>query len=91
MPKKRKSGGRSKGKKGRGSRVSCSICGKVVPRDKAKRVSSYSSFVDPMIGRELRKAGTHIPRRKTMRTLCVNCAIHRGVVSIRSKSDRKKR
>ncbi|MDO8055733.1 MAG: hypothetical protein Q6361_02625, partial [Candidatus Hermodarchaeota archaeon] len=37
LPSKRKSGGRSKGATGRGATVQCSQCGKVVPRDKAKK------------------------------------------------------
>ncbi|MFX1535752.1 MAG: 30S ribosomal protein S26e [Promethearchaeota archaeon] len=89
MPKKRKSGGRSKGKKGRSSTVQCSICGKSVPRDKAKRKTSYKTLVDPTIGKELRKSGTFIPRERFTRYYCVNCAVHRGLANIRSKDERR--
>ena len=89
MGKKRKSGGRSKGKKGSGGFVSCSQCGKRVPRDKAKRRTSYSNIVDPMIARELRQSGTQIQRSARIRFYCVNCAIHRHVVNIRAKDERK--
>ena len=40
MPKKRKSRGRSKGGKGRSELVHCSGCGCLVPRDKAKKVTT---------------------------------------------------
>ncbi|MHA1167594.1 MAG: 30S ribosomal protein S26e [Candidatus Hodarchaeales archaeon] len=89
MPKKRKSGGRSKGKKGSSGNVQCSQCGKMVPVDKAKRKTTYKSYVDGTIYRELRKQGTQIPRMQTTRYYCVNCAVHRGVANIRAKKDRK--
>jgi small subunit ribosomal protein S26e len=89
MPKKRKSGGRSKGGKGRGKMIQCSMCGKVVPRDKAKRKDTFTSFVDPQLSRELRKEGAIIPRQKSVKYYCINCAVHRGVVKIRSRDSRK--
>ena len=46
MGKKRKSGGRSKGKKGSLGKVQCSSCGRLVPRDKAKRKTSFKQLVD---------------------------------------------
>ncbi|MHA2362323.1 MAG: 30S ribosomal protein S26e [Candidatus Hodarchaeales archaeon] len=89
MTKKRKSGGRSKGKKGVSGTVTCDGCSKQVPRDKAKKRTRYRSPVDPVIYRELRKAGTQIPRSSTTAYYCVNCAVHRGLTNIRAKKDRK--
>ena len=89
MTKKRKSGGRSKGGKGRSGTVQCSLCGKRVPADKAKRRTRYRSLTDPTIGRELRKSGTRLPRLQTFETLCVNCSVHTGHVRIRAKKERK--
>ena len=89
MTKKRKSGGRSKGGKGHSKMIQCSMCGKSVPRDKAKRKASYTSFVDPQLGRELRKEGAIIPRMKSLKYYCINCAVHRGIVKIRSRATRK--
>jgi small subunit ribosomal protein S26e len=89
MAKKRKSGGRTKGKKGKGTLVQCSACGSMVPSDKAKKKTKYITLVDPMLARELRKAGTYIPRRRVTKYYCVSCAVHRGQVKIRSKDDRK--
>jgi len=89
MGKKRKSGGRSKGKKGRSSKVQCRGCGRMVPRDKAKKKSRYSSLVDPVLGRELRQRGSYIPREKRTEYFCISCAVHRGYTAIRAKSERK--
>jgi len=89
MPKKRSSGGRSKGGKGRSGMVQCSYCGAQVPRDKAKRVTRYTSLVDSRVLKELKDQGAQINRTKTTKYLCISCAVHRGVVKIRSKEDRK--
>ncbi|MFX1476062.1 MAG: 30S ribosomal protein S26e [Promethearchaeota archaeon] len=89
MPSKRKSQGRSKGSQGRGSTVQCTQCGKIVPRDKAKRRTTRASFVDPQMARELRRAGTVLPRRQVSKWYCISCAVHRGVVTIRSRDSRK--
>ena len=89
MTKKRKSGGRSKGAKGKGGLVQCSACSRQVPEDKAKKQTKYVTLVDPMLARELRKEGTFIPRQKVTNYYCVSCAVHRGSVKIRSKDDRK--
>ena len=69
MGKKRKSGGRSKGKKGGVAKVHCSSCGRLVPRDKAKRKTVRTSFVDFAVGRELRKSGTYIPQNTSIKYL----------------------
>ena len=91
MPKKRKSGGRSKGGQGRSGSVQCSFCGAQVPRDKAKRTTRYTSLVDSRMLKELRDQGAQIARYKTTKYLCVSCAVHRGVVKVRGKEDRKSR
>jgi len=89
MTKKRSSGGRSKGGKGRSGMVQCSYCGAQVPRDKAKRQTRYTSLVDSRILKELKDQGASINRTKTTKYLCISCAVHRGVVNIRSKEERK--
>ncbi len=91
MGKKRKSGGRSKGGKGNIGKVQCSSCGRLVPRDKAKRKTSYKNLVDFTIGKELRQSGTHIARIPYVRYFCVSCAIHKHHIKIRSSSERKNR
>lgn len=91
MPVKRKSSGRSKGSKGRGSVVQCSMCGEVVPRDKAKKVTRRTSMVDPMLARELRQKGAYIASSAEIKYYCVSCAVHRGVVKVRARNERKTR
>jgi len=89
MPKKRKSGGRSKGGKGMASKVQCSLCGQMVPRDKAKKMTSYVTLVDRTLAKELRSSGASIPSYRREKWYCVSCAVHRGVVKVRSKSSRR--
>ena len=89
MTKKRKSRGRSKGGKGRSDLVQCSSCGGLVPKDTAKKLTRYVSFVDRALGKELRDQGTFIPQERVTKYYCVSCAVHRGVVKVRSRKDRK--
>jgi len=89
MPKKRSSGGRSKGGKGRSGTVQCSFCGAQVPKDKAKRTTRYTSLVDSRLLKELQQQGAQIARYRTTKYLCISCAVKRGVVKIRSKVERK--
>ena len=88
MPKKRKSRGRSKGSKGRSDTVSCTNCGTMVPKDKAKKVTSRISLVEPQLARELRAAGAYIAAPRTLKFYCVSCAVHYGLVKVRAKAER---
>ncbi|MHA1144579.1 MAG: 30S ribosomal protein S26e [Candidatus Helarchaeota archaeon] len=87
MPKKRRSGGRSKS--GSTGVVKCSKCGRTVPRDKAKKSTRKISLVEYKMVKELREQGAIIPRQNVIEYYCISCAVHRGKVQIRSKSDRK--
>ena len=69
--------------------VQCSFCGAQVPRDKAKRITKYTSLVDSRLLKELKDQGAQIARYRTTKYLCVSCAVHRGVVKVRSKEERK--
>jgi small subunit ribosomal protein S26e len=89
MPKKRKSSGRSKGRKGRTELIQCSNCGMQIPRDKAKRRITYVSLVDRTLAKELRTKGAQIARQKVVKNYCVSCAVHFKVVKVRSKDDRR--
>ena len=91
MPKKRSSGGRSKGGKGRSGMVQCSYCGALVPRDKAKKITRWTSLVDSRLLKELQQQGARISRERTTKYLCISCAVHRGVVKVRGKEERKSR
>jgi small subunit ribosomal protein S26e len=89
MPVKRKSRGRSKGGKGKGSLVQCCQCGQLVPRDKAKKVSRRVTLIEPILARELRQKGAYMPSRVDTRYYCVSCAVHRGVVKVRARDERR--
>lgn len=89
MPKKRKSRGRSKGDKGKSSRVQCDGCGAWVPRDKVIKVTKPVSIVDPQLEKELTKKGALIFKRVVTKYYCVSCAIFQRIVKVRSEDERK--
>ncbi|UCH36999.1 MAG: 30S ribosomal protein S26e [Candidatus Bathyarchaeota archaeon] len=91
MPQKRKSRGRTKGHKGRSGMVQCDSCGSLVPRDKAKTVTRYSSLVDRTLAKELQDKGAFISRTRAEKHYCVSCAVHRRVVKVRAKNKRRSR
>ena len=91
MPKKRKSGGRSKGSKGRSKMVQCSSCGSQVPRGKAKRVTQHKSLVDWSLGKELRAQGAYFTQQRIEKYYCISSAVHRRVVKVRSKASRQQK
>jgi small subunit ribosomal protein S26e len=89
MTKKRASRGRSKGGKGRSALVQCSNCARWVPKDKAKRVTSRLSLVEPQLAKELRASGTYISSPTIVKNYCVSCAVYYGVVKVRSEQERR--
>lgn len=91
MPKKRISRGRSKGDKGHSAMVQCSYCGSLVPRDKAKKQTRWTSLVDSRLLKELQQQGARISRERVVKYLCISCAVHRGVVKVRGKEERSSR
>jgi len=91
MPKKRKNRGRGKGGKGREAIVQCDLCGALLPRSKAKKITKRLSFLDPQLERELRSKGTQILSYSITRYVCIRCAVHYGIVKIRSREERKRR
>lgn len=62
-----------------------------MPRDKAKRVTRYTSLVDRRVLKELQAQGASVARYQTTKYLCISCAVHRHVVHVRSKDERKTR
>jgi small subunit ribosomal protein S26e len=87
--KKRVGGGRSKGNKGSSGTVQCSLCGAVVPSDKAKRQTRFTSLVDSRLLKELQQQGSSITSTKVTKINCISCAVHRGVVKVRGKDERR--
>jgi small subunit ribosomal protein S26e len=91
LTKKRKSRGRSKGGKGHSDQVQCSNCGTLVPKDKAKKLTTRVGLVEPMLARELRAQGAYIATSRTLKFYCVSCAVHFGLVKVRAKDERRLR
>lgn len=89
MPKKRESRGRRKGDKGHVSIISCDNCGKRVPEDKAVCVTRMYSPVDASLASELEKKGAIISRYPVTKCYCINCAIHFGIIKVRSETERR--
>jgi len=89
MPKKRKNTG--KNKIGKSQFVQCDHCGKKVPRSKAKRVTRRVHYAEASIEKDLRNQGTILPMTRVSKWLCISCAVHTHVVSIRPKEERKKK
>lgn len=91
MPKKRRSGGRTRGKKGVGTQVSCAACGQLVEKSKAKKFTTYSSGIEYKLAKEIQSEGGYIPRQKKVQYYCVSCAIHRHKIRPGRKREERKR
>ena len=89
MPKKRTSRGRTKGGKGSSGTVHCSQCGAMVPRDKAKKITGRITLVEPQLAKELKAQGAYIAPSTDVKFYYVSCAVHRGIVKVRSENDRR--
>lgn len=89
MPLKRASRGRKKGGKGSSVRIQCSNCGATVPRDKAKKVTSRLNLVEHSLAKELRAQGAYIAAPTVLKWYCISCAIHFGILKIRSADSRR--
>ena len=89
MPLKRASRGRKKGGKGSSDRIQCSNCGATVPRDKAKKVTSRINLVEHSLAKELRAQGAYIAAPTVLKYYCISCAIHFGILKIRSADSRR--
>ena len=91
MPLKRASRGRRKGGKGSSTRIQCTNCGATVPSDKAKKVTSRLNLVEHTLAKELRSQGAYIASPRILKWYCISCAIHFGILKIRSESKRRDR
>jgi small subunit ribosomal protein S26e len=67
------------------------MCGQSVPRDKVKKVSRRVSLVDRTLARELTAKGAYISGQVQTKNYCISCAVHRGVVKVRSADQRRSR
>ena len=91
MTLKRASRGRRKGGKGSSDRIQCTNCGATVPKDKAKKVTSRLNLVEHSLAKELRAQGAYIASPRVLKWYCISCAIHFGILKIRSEARRRDR
>ena len=47
------------------------------------------TLVEPTLAKELRAAGAYIPLSTDVKFYCVSCAVHRGIVKVRSEAERR--
>ena len=67
-------------------------CGQTVPKDKAKKVTSrLNLYVEHTLAKELRSQGAYIASPRVLKWYCISCAIHFGILKIRSESARRQR
>ena len=79
----------TKGGKGSSGTVHCSQCGAMVPRDKAKKITGRVTLVEPTLAKELRAQGAYISPATDVKFYCVSCAVHRGIVKVKSELERR--
>ncbi len=91
MPLKRESLGIIKVGKVSSYRFQCTNCGATVPKDKAKKVTSRLNLVEHQLAKELRAQGAYIASPRVLKWYCISCAIHFGILKIRSASKRRER
>ncbi len=89
MPKKRRNRGRRLSGAGHEGRVQCSLCGALIPADKAIKETRWVSPVRGQVSFELEKQGTYVSKKPMTKYYCISCAIHRGIVRPRAEEERK--
>ena len=60
-------------------------------RDKAKKVTSRLNLVEHSLAKELRAQGAYIAAPRVLKWYCISCAIHFGILKIRSEASRRDR
>jgi small subunit ribosomal protein S26e len=95
MPKKRRNGGRSKKNRGHTKPVSCTHCGRQVPKDKAVKRYTVRNMVDASSLRDIKDhrafENFSIPKLYTKLQYCISCGIHLRVVRVRNVEVRRTR
>merc|ERR1712066_702559 len=86
----------SKKNRGHAGCVTCSNCGRIVPKDKAIKKFQVRDLIDAASKEDISKASayktpTAVPKLMIKLYYCVSCAIHARIVVVRSVVDRRKR
>ena len=63
--------------------------GRWFPEIKAKKITGRITLVEPTLAKELKAQGAYIAPSTDVKFYCVSCAVHRGVVKVRSEVDRR--
>jgi small subunit ribosomal protein S26e len=95
MPKKRRNQGRNKYNRGHVKPIVCVNCGRLCPKDKAVKRFTIRDIVDASSKTDLEENRAFeeyvVPKLYLKFQYCVGCAIHRRVVKVRSREDRRNR
>ncbi len=91
MPKKRRNRGRNLKNSGHEKTVQCYKCHRLVPADKAIKVTVWTSPIQGSVAKDLEKKGAYVSKRLETRYYCISCAIFYGIVSPRKEEERKVR
>ena len=63
--------------------------GRWFPEIKLKKITGRITLVEPTLAKELKAQGAYIAPSTDVKFYCVSCAVHRGVVKVRSEVDRR--
>ena len=93
MPSKRRNNGRKKMNRGHTRPISCSHCGRMVPKDKAINKFTVKDIIDGSSKEDFMAVqhydGLIIPKVYHKISYCVSCAIHSRTVRVRSRTNRR--
>lgn len=60
------------------------------PEIRQKKVTGRITLVEPTLAKELRAQGAYIAPVTDVKFYCVSCAVHRGIVKVRSEMERRR-
>ena len=93
MPSKRRNNGRKKSNCGHTRPISCTHCGRMVPKDKAINKFTVKDIIEGSSKEDLRAVQFYnefvIPKVYMKVSYCISCAIHSRMVRARSAADRR--